>query len=80
MVFNSVSSNIDEVLSINASAKVLVFGDFSIYHKNWLTYYSGTDKPDELCYNICISEDLIQIVHFPTWIPDCDSHSPALLD
>ena len=23
---------------------------------------------------------LTQIVNFPTWIPDCDSHSPALLD
>ena len=21
-----------------------------------------------------------QMVNFPTWIPDCDSHSPALLD
>ena len=26
------------------------------------------------------SSDLIQVVNFPTWIPDCDSHSPALLD
>ena len=23
---------------------------------------------------------LTQMVNFPTWIPDCDSHSPALLD
>ena len=27
-----------------------------------------------------ISNDLTQIVNFPTWIPDCDRHSPALLD
>ena len=27
-----------------------------------------------------ISNDLTQIVNFPTRIPDCDSHSPALLD
>ena len=27
-----------------------------------------------------MSNDLIQMVNFPTWIPDCDSHSPALLD
>ena len=26
------------------------------------------------------SNDLTQIVNFPTPIPDCDSHSPALLD
>ena len=26
-----------------------------------------------------ISNDLTQMVNFPTWIPDCDSHSPTLL-
>ena len=26
------------------------------------------------------SNHLTQIVNFPTWIPDCDSHGPALLD
>ena len=42
-VFDSISSNIDEVLSINPSANVLVFGDFKVHHKNWLTYSGGTD-------------------------------------
>ena len=42
-VFDSVSSNIDEVLSINPSANVFVFGDFNIHHKDWLTYSGGTD-------------------------------------
>ena len=79
-VFDSISSNIDEVLSINLSANVLVFGDFNVHHKDWLTYSSGTDRPGELCYNFSISNDLTQIVNFPTRIPDCDSHSPALLD
>ena len=36
MVFDSISSNIDEVLSINPSANVFIFGDFSIHHKDWL--------------------------------------------
>ena len=27
-----------------------------------------------------ILKDLTQVVNFPTQIPDCDSHSPALLD
>ena len=78
-VFDSISSNIDEVLSINPSA-VFVFGDFNVHHKDWLTYSSGTDRPGELCYNFSISNDLTQMVDFPTRIPDCDSHSPALLD
>ena len=49
-VFDSVSSNIDEVLSVNPSANVFVFGDFNVHHKDWLTYSGGTDRPGELCY------------------------------
>ena len=69
-VFDSISFNIDEVL----------FGDFNVHHKDWLTYSGCTDRLGELCYNFSISNDGTQIVNFPTWIPDCDSHSPALLD
>ena len=79
-VFDSISSNIDEVLSINPSANVFVFGDFNVHHKDWLTHSGGTDRPGELYYNFSISNDPTQIVNFPTRIPDCDSHSPALLD
>ena len=78
-VFDSISSNIDEVLSINPSANVFVFGDFNVHHKDWLTYFGGTDWPGELCYNFFISNELTQMVNFPTQIPDCYSHSPALL-
>ena len=31
-VFDSISSNIDEVLSINPSANVVVFGDFNVHY------------------------------------------------
>ena len=79
-IFDSISSNIDEVLSINPSANFFVFGDFNVHHKDWLTYSGGTDQPGELCSNFSTSNDLTQMVNFPTWIPDCDSHSPALLD
>ena len=37
-VFDSISFNIDEVLSINPSANVLVFGDFNVHHKDWITH------------------------------------------
>ena len=53
---------------------------FNVHRKNWITYSSGTDRPGELCYNFSISNDLTQMVNFPTRIPGCDSHSPALLD
>ena len=79
-VFDSISCNIDEVFSINPSADVFVFGDFNVHHKDWLTYSSGTDRFGKLCHNFSISNDLTQMVIFPTRIPDCDSHSPAGLD
>ena len=81
-VSDSISSNIDEVLSINASTNMFVFGDFNVHHKDWITYSGRTDRPGKLCYNCSVSDDLThtQIVNFPTRIPDCDSHSPALLD
>ena len=64
--FDSISSNIHEVLSINPSANVFVFGDFIIHHKYWLTYSGGTDRSGELCYNFYITIDLTQMVNFPT--------------
>ena len=79
-VFDSISSNTDEVLSINRSANVFVFGDFNAHYQDWLTYSGGTDRPGELCYNFSISNDLTHMVNFPTWIPDCDSHNLSLLD
>ena len=80
MVFDSISLNIDEVLSINSPANVFVFGNFNIYHKDWLNYSGETDRPGELCDNFSISSELTQKFNFPTRIPDCNSHSPTLLD
>ena len=54
LLFDSILSNIGEVLSINPSANVFVFGNFNIQHKDWLTYSGGTDRPSELCYNFSI--------------------------
>ena len=39
------SSNIDEVLSVNPSANVFVFGDFNAHHKDWLNYSGKTERP-----------------------------------
>ena len=77
---DSISSNIYEVLSINPSASVFLFEEFNVHCKDWLTYPGETDRSGELCYNFSISSNLTQIVSFPTQIPDCDFHSPALLN
>ena len=37
-VFDSISSSIDEVLSVNPSSNMFVFGNFNFHHKDWLTY------------------------------------------
>ena len=70
----------NKVLSINPSATVFVFRDCNIHHKDCFTYSGGTDRPGELCYNFSISNELTQMVNFPTQIPDCNSHSVPLLD
>ena len=48
MVFYSISSNTDEVLSINPPANVFVIGDLNVYRKDSITYSGGTGQPGEL--------------------------------
>ena len=69
-VFDSISPNIDEVLSINPSANLFAFGDltFNVHHKDWLTY-SGESQMT-----------LLRWLTLLLGSPDCDSHSPVLLD
>ena len=76
-VFDSISSNIDEVLLINPSANVFVFGDFNVIIRTGLPILV---ELIDLVNSVIISNDLTQMVNFPTRIPDCDSHSPALLN
>ena len=75
-----ISSNIDKVLLINPCTNLLVIGDFGDHHEDWVTNSGGTNRTGELCYNLSISNDLAQMVNFPTCIPDCDSRRSALLD
>ena len=37
MDLDAISSNVDEVLSINPYANALIFGGFTLHHKDWLT-------------------------------------------
>ena len=78
MVLASVSSNIDEVLSINRSGNVFVFGDFNVHHKDWLIYSGETDYPGELCISQITLLKWLNFLLGST--PDCNSHSPVLLD
>ena len=62
-VFYSISSNINEVLSINPSANVFVFEDFIVHHKDWLT-----DSPGELCYNFAKSFQNLKWYRWSTFL------------
>ena len=55
---------IDKFRSINPAANVFFFGDFNVQHKDWLTYFGGTDRPGELYYNFSVSNDLTQMFTF----------------
>ena len=59
---------------------MLVFGDFSVHHKDWLTFLGGTDRPGEFSHNFFISNYFTHMVNFATQTPDCDCHNLALLD
>ena len=65
LVFDSISSNIDEVLSINPSDNMFVFGDFNVHHKDWLTCSGQTTLLRWLTFLL---------------VSQTGSHSPALLD
>ena len=52
VVFGATSSNIDEVLLINPSENVFVFGDFNTHHKDWQSYFGGNGRSGELCHNL----------------------------
>ena len=73
-VFVFVSSNIDDFLSIKPSA-VFLFGDFNAYHKDWLSYSGGTDRPGELCY-----KSQVTLLKWLTFLlgSQTDSHRSAL--
>ena len=59
---------------INPSANAFLFGDFTIHHKDWLSYSDRTDRPGELCY------DLTHMLNFPARNLDCDSDTLSPLD
>ena len=64
MVFETILSNIYEILSINPSANVFVFGDFNVHHKDWLTSFDRTDRHGELCYIFSIDSSFTPIENF----------------
>ena len=67
IVFDAISSHF---------ASVFVLGNLKVRDKDWLTY-SG-NRSDKLHYNFSFSDNLAQIVNFPTRVSERDFHSRAL--
>ena len=65
---------------MNAYANVFFFGDFNVHHKDWLTYSGGIDRLVNSVIIFLSQVTLLRSVNFPIRVPDCDSHSCALLD
>ena len=80
MVFDSISSNIDEILSINLLSLetltvIIRTGSTALVELiDFVNYYNFSISNDFL------SLSLTQMVNIPTRIAGCDCHSPALLD
>ena len=79
MVFDSISSDIYEVLSINFSVNVFVFGDCNVHYKDWQTYSGGTDRSGKLFITFLSQMTLLKWLTFLIGSLT-DSQSPALLD
>ena len=48
MVFDALSSNMNELLSIKPSANVFLLEEFNVHHKDWRAYSGETDRSSEL--------------------------------
>ena len=71
--------NIDKALILQPSANIMVCGDFNTHNTEWLCHSQPLML--QVCFvKFAMSQDLTQIVDFPTRIPDRDDHQPYLLD
>ena len=79
-LLDDISFHIDGILQQHPSSNVFVFGDFNAHHSDWLSHSDGTNLAGERCFNFALSQDLTQLVNFPTRIPDNLDHNAHLLD
>ena len=78
-MLDAISDSIDSAISQHPSAQVMVFGDFNVHHKEWLTVIL-TFLDGITTHNFLISQHLTQIVSSPTDILDRASDGRYLLD
>ena len=84
MVFDSISSNINEFSQSTHLLMCLSLETLTSIIRTGLPILVElidlVNSVITLVNSVIISNDLTQMVNFPTCIPDCDSHSPALFN
>ena len=67
--FDYLNSEIEDILSSSPFSEIITFGAFNVHHRQWLSF-SFHDPAGELAFNFSIQNNLEQLVHLPTRIPD----------
>ncbi|KAL7632739.1 UNVERIFIED_CONTAM: hypothetical protein RMT77_016940 [Armadillidium vulgare] len=77
--FDYLNSKIEHILSSSPFSEIIILGDFNVHHRQWLSS-SSHDPAGELAFNFSIQNNLEQLVHLPTRIPDSLGDEPNILD
>ncbi|KAL7640560.1 UNVERIFIED_CONTAM: hypothetical protein RMT77_008835 [Armadillidium vulgare] len=77
--FDNLNSKIEHILSSSPFSEIIIFGDFNVHHRQWLSS-SSQDPAGELAFQFSIQNNLEQLVHLPTRITDRLGDEPNILD
>ncbi|KAL7640504.1 UNVERIFIED_CONTAM: hypothetical protein RMT77_008779 [Armadillidium vulgare] len=77
--FDYLNSKIEHILSSSPFSEIIILGDFNVHHRQWLSS-SSHDPAGELAFNFSIQNNLEQLVHLPSRIPDRLGDEPNILD
>ena len=77
--FHYLNSKIEHILSSSPFSEIIILGDFNVHHRQWLSS-SSHDPAGELAFQFSIQNNLEQLVHLPTRIPDRLGDEPNILD
>src|ERR1044072_8788932 len=77
--FDYLNSKIEHILSSSPFSEIIILCDFNVHHRQWLSS-SSHDPAGEFAFQFSIQNNLEQLVHFPTHIPDRLGDEPNILD
>ena len=77
--FQYLNSKLEHIISISPFSEVIILGDFNVHHREWLSS-PVTDIPGILTREFAILNDLEQLVHTPTRVPDRCADVSNILD